>query len=115
VLPFSPGQFRETSVTDRPGNWGPLFDRLVDAAKAAGDLVILSGTDDGDDAAYSAANRTIIREAEALARATLDCRRLRLVAVTVWEGSAREGTDASGGFLALAMKAGFEERSVLTK
>ena len=38
VLPFSPRQFRETSVTDRPGDWGPFFDRLVEAAKVAGDL-----------------------------------------------------------------------------
>jgi hypothetical protein len=35
--------------------------------------------------------------------------------VIVWEGSAREGTDASGGLLTLAKQAGFEERSVLTQ
>ena len=114
VLPFPPNRFRETSVTDRPGNWGPVFDRLVAAAKAAGDLLILSNPGD-DDAAYAAANEVIIREAEALARATLDGTRLRLIAVIVWEGAARAGTDASGGLLTLAMKAGFEERSVLTK
>jgi hypothetical protein len=115
VLPFPPRRFRETSVTDRPGDWGPVFDRLVAAAEAAGDLVILSSTGDGDDAAYAAANQAIIREAEALARATLDGTRFRLVVVIVWEGSTRAGTDASGGLLTLAMKAGFEERSVLTK
>jgi hypothetical protein len=50
----------------------------------------------GDDAAYTAANQAIIREAESLGRATLDSTRFRLVAVIVWEGSARAETDASG-------------------
>jgi hypothetical protein len=113
VLPFARNRFRETSVTDRPGNWGPLFDRLVAAAESAGDLVILSSTGD-DDAAYAAANEVIISEAESLARSTLGDTRLRLAAVIVWEGSARVGADASGGLLTLAKKAGFEERSVLT-
>ena len=115
VLPFAAKVFRETSVTDRPGNWGPVFDRLVAAAEAAGDLVILHSTGQGDDAAYAAANQAIIREAEALARATSESTPLRLVAVIVWEGSAREGTDASGGLRSLATQAGFEERSLLTR
>src|SRR5689334_16384562 len=38
VLPFPPERFRETSVVDRPGDWGSAFDRLVAAARAAGDL-----------------------------------------------------------------------------
>ncbi len=115
VLPFPPKRFRETSVTDRPGDWGPVFDRLVAAAEAAGDLVILHSTGDGDDAAYAAANQVIIREAETLARAISDGTPLRLVAVIVWEGSARAGTDASGGLRNLATQAGFEERSLLTR
>ena len=41
VLPFSTERFRETSVVDRPGNGGSFFDRIVAAAQAAGDLVIL--------------------------------------------------------------------------
>jgi hypothetical protein len=115
VLPFPAKRFRETSVTDRPGDWGPLFDRLITEAESAGDLVVLPGTGGNDDAAYAAANQTIVREAEALAQATSDARPYRLVAVIVWEGSAREGTDASGGLLTLAKQAGFEERSVPTQ
>jgi hypothetical protein len=114
VLPFPPERFRETSVTDRPGDWGPVFDRLVAEAEAAGDLVILESTDGGA-AAYAAANQRIIHEAEAVARSTSDGTPLRPVAVIVWEGSARTGTDASGELLSLAREAGFEERSVLTQ
>ena len=29
VLPFEPARFRETSVIDRPGDWGPAFDRII--------------------------------------------------------------------------------------
>jgi hypothetical protein len=114
VLPFPAKRFRETSVTDRPGEWGPLFDRLIASAEAAGDLVVLD-VEGNDDAAYAAANQAIISEAGTIARATSDGTPFRLVAVIVWEGSAREGTDASGGLLTLAKQAGFEERSVPTR
>ena len=115
VLPFSPKRFRETSVTDRPGDWGPLFDRLIAAAEAAGDLVVLDIAGGDDVAAYAAANKAIIHEAEALAQAASNTAPLRLVAVIVWEGSARVGSDASGELRNLAVQAGFEERSVLTR
>ena len=32
ILPFDPERFRETSVTDRPGDWRPLYERVVAAA-----------------------------------------------------------------------------------
>jgi hypothetical protein len=115
VLPFPPKRFRETSVADRPGDWGPVFDRLIGAAAAVGDLVILPPVNNDDDAAYAAANQALIREARALARAASEGIPLRCVAVIVWEGSARPGTDASGGFRSLATEAGFEERSLLTR
>ena len=38
VLPFAPEKFRETSVVDRPGDWGPLYDQQVAATAAAGDF-----------------------------------------------------------------------------
>ena len=34
VLPFAAERFRMTSVTDRPGDWGPMFDRMIAAADA---------------------------------------------------------------------------------
>jgi hypothetical protein len=60
VLPFDPAKFRDTSVTDRPGAWGPLYDRVVEAARRAGDLVVLEGAGEGG-AAYEAANWRILR------------------------------------------------------
>jgi hypothetical protein len=114
VLPFGPERFRGTSVTDRPGDWGPVFDRLIATAEAAGDLVVLNGGDD-DDKAYAAANEAIIREAQRLALAEGAGSPTRLLAAIVWEGTARAGSDATDDFRRLAQQAGFEERTVLTR
>jgi len=67
VLPFHPQRFRVTSVTDRPGNWGVLYDRVVEEAQRKGELVILGCEDES--AAYTAVNHAILDEAERLARA----------------------------------------------
>ena len=32
LLPSSPAVFRSSSVTDRPGNWGELYDRILKKA-----------------------------------------------------------------------------------
>ena len=111
VLPFPPERFRETSVLDRPGAWGPVFDRLIAAASASNDLIVLNGTTGDDETAYAAANEAIVREALALSKVGVPLRRL---AVVVWEGSARSGSDATESFRRSTKAAGFEERSVAT-
>jgi hypothetical protein len=113
VLPFSPRRFRLTSVVDRPGEWGPLFRKLIRKARHADDLVILHNDAEGGDSAYEDANRAIIREAEALVRMSGTGK--RLIAVAVWEGAPRGGDDATQHFLDLAAKAGFELRSISTQ
>jgi hypothetical protein len=93
ILPFNRERFRETSVVDRPGDWGNLYDRIVNAVEANGDLVTLSFNSD-DANAYSAANIAILGEATDL------CRQLRLetVAVLVWDGSPRGKEDLTQSF-----------------
>jgi hypothetical protein len=114
VLPFRPQRFRETSVVDRPGDWGPVFDRLIAYAMTAGDLIVRTDDVGNDDAAYAAANVAIIQDAQELARASEGVL-YRLLAMLVWEGSARAGTDSTEGFESLALEAGFTERYVLTR
>jgi hypothetical protein len=100
VLPFGVARFRTTSVVDRPGNelWGWLFDDLVAAARAAGDLIVLSARGRSDQQAFEAANERIIAEAIALAGRG---RRTRAVAgVAVWEGTSRGDGDATEAFVA---------------
>ena len=109
VLPFAPERFRATSVTDRPGDWGPLFDRIIREVPAKGDLVVL-GLDDGDDATYAAANEAILNEAETLAGGEPS----QIVAIIVWEGRSRGEGDLTEGFATLARARGHPVREVLT-
>jgi hypothetical protein len=92
ILPFERTRFRKTSVTDRPGEWGPLYDQVLDQVEAAGDLVILqSGS---DDEAYSAANRAILDEAVDLAKAVHQ----PATAVLIWDGVSRGDHDLTEEF-----------------
>ena len=101
VLPFAPERFRETSVTDRPGDWGPLFDRIIGEAAAAGDVVML-GLDEGDDATYAAANEAILNEAERLAGAGPS----DAIAIIAWEGGSRGEGDLTEAFASSARPRG---------
>ena len=114
VLPFAPKQFREKSVVDCPGKWGPAFDRAVAAASATGDLVVLYESPADSRRAFAPANRVIIREARHLASTLSPGSPRRLTAVVVWEGQARNGSDATEAFRTAATEAGFELRMVLT-
>ena len=109
VLPFAPERFRETSVTDRPGDWGPLFDRIIGEVRAKGDLVVL-GLDEGDDATYAAANEAILNEAETLAGGEPS----QVVAIIVWEGALARRGRSDRGFATLARARGHPVREVLT-
>jgi hypothetical protein len=109
VLPFAPERFRATSVTDRPGDWGPLFDRIIGAVRAKGDVVVL-GLDEGDDATYAAANEAILNEAAAPAGGEP----AEVVAVIVWEGHSRGEGDLTEAFATLARARGHPVRAVLT-
>lgn len=107
VLPFAPCVFKDISVSDRPGNWGERFDRLVAAARGRGDIVEL-GLEAGDENAFAAANDQIIL----IASTSGSYRRLAFV---VWEGRSHGRSDATADFLSKALSCGFEERHVLTK
>ncbi len=110
ILPFAAEKFRATSVTDRPGDWGGVFDRMIFDVGRNDDVVTLNAGE--GDAAYSAANEAIVREALALCRA--DTPAARPLAVIVNEGASRGQGDATEEFRALAEAAGFESRAVRT-
>lgn len=108
VLPFERPRFRETSVTDRPGDWGPLFDEVLDAVEAAGDLVVLRAG--SDDEAYALANRAILDESLALAKTAHQPVR----AVLVWDGKSRGDHDLTEDFGVEARKRGMPVTDVPT-
>ena len=105
VLPFGRERFKETSVTDRPGEWGSVFDAVLNQVEAAGDLVAHE-YEDGD-AAYQTANRDILDNAQALGQATGQT----VEAVLIWDGS-RGKDDLTEHFGAEAGERGMRVRSI---
>jgi hypothetical protein len=93
VLPFDRHRFRGTSVTDRPGDWGAAYDRVLAELDPSGDVVTLEGLDEGDQA-YAAANRVVLQEAIALA----DRSNNAALAVLVWDGAPRDRDDLTAAF-----------------
>jgi hypothetical protein len=67
VLAGERDAFRAGSVVDRGAEWGPRFDRAVDEAGRAGDLVIVRDLPAGDEG-YLAANQAILDEALGIAQ-----------------------------------------------
>lgn len=101
VLPFEPARFRETSVVDRPGDWGPLFDRILADAGVEGGVIVLENPGDSH-SAYAAVNRAIldeaIREAGPPASASDPGVGGDVLAVIVWDGAPRGADDLTAGF-----------------
>ena len=108
ILPFDLEHFRETSVVDRPGDWGPLFDETMLQLQAVGDVLILD--ESLDDNGYAAVGEAVLAEAERIARENGD----RLVAMVVWDGRPRPGVDLTARFRESAGRRGFEIVDVLT-
>jgi hypothetical protein len=107
VLPYAPEDFRRTSVEDRPGDWGAIYDPIIAAAERTGDLIVLPGRV-GDESAFKAATRAIVYEASAVVAPG------PRLAIIVWEGQPREGSDATEDFRQLAIGEGFAQRTILT-
>jgi hypothetical protein len=93
VLPFDSAQFRASSVIDRPGDWGPVFDSVIADVRAKHELVTLSG-ERPDEAAYAAANVRILDEAVWLGAAE----QADVLAMLVWEGASRGDDDLTAAF-----------------
>lgn len=109
VLPSLQEKFRTTSVTDRPGEWGPVYDQVLAELAPTRDIVVLGERTDGDEA-YLAANHAILDEAARLARDSKG----DVVAVLVWEGAPRSGDDITAAFGDEARKRGWRVEQVLT-
>lgn len=107
VLPFARARFRDASVADRPGGFGPLFDRVLDVVEASGDLVLLEGERAPGDS-YRACNEVILEEAAALAEPESP------IAVVVWDGRSAGPDDNTDAFASAARGRGWTVVEVLT-
>jgi len=92
VLPFGREKFRTTSVTDRPGDWGALYDKQLNDVEKSGDLLVVH--EKSDDKAYAEANHAIVDKALSLGQELQD----RVTAVLVWDGKSRGEGDLTEEF-----------------
>lgn len=109
VLPFEPGRFRETSVVDRPGDWGVIYDQVINEVKANGDLIVLDKTEQDDP--YAATNKVILNEAIALAGQTQE----PVGTLLIWDGASRGKEDFTESFGTESRKLGLPVFEILTK
>ena len=108
VLPFGRKKFRETSVVDRPGEWGRLYDAVLDEVEAKGDLVVIE-VEKADDP-YSATNRAILDDAIARGQAATE----PVAAGLLWDGTSRGDKDYTDQFGAEARKRGLKVLEIPT-
>lgn len=92
LLPSPPEEFRKSSVTDRPGNWGELYDNVLKTAKV--EILKLPDGDEG----YLQTNLKLLDRAEALARE----HDTSTAALVIWNKQSRGPDDVTAHFLAEA-------------
>lgn len=108
ILPFGIAKFRSSSVTDRPGDWGSLYDAALKGAKAEGNLVIIRPRSGKNP--YAEVNHRIISEAILLANEL----KHPVAAVRVWEGRPRGNDDFTEEFGKYALTKGIPVKEILT-
>jgi len=89
LLPSSPEEFRKSSVTDRPGDWGTLYDNVLKTAKI--EVLTLPEGQEG----YLQTNLKLLDRAEALARE----RHTSTAALVIWNEQSRGSDDVTAHFL----------------
>lgn len=106
VLPFDAETFRSSSVTDRPGNWGKLFDTVYKELNAGPNVIILNyGKDDND--AYEKTNFDILNTADLIFEKLKETGDRKKVAVIIWEGAPKDSNDTTDHFRKEAEKRGY--------
>jgi hypothetical protein len=116
ILPFGRALFRETSVTDRPGEWGGRYDAICDALAKTGDLEELGYLPEGE-RTYAETNLRIVERAVEYggSEATTNGAALpNAIALLVWEGTSRGPDDMTAHFGEVAVEHGLAVEYVLT-
>lgn len=123
ILPSEPEAFRQSSVIDRPGSWGGIFDKIYRQLKHSGDVSVMK-TEAKDDELYLEANDKILDQAVSLAAEHNKNSRSSAVfvkpdndvlVVIVWEGNTRGENDITADFANKGRQRGFEVVEVMTK
>jgi hypothetical protein len=107
VLPFDRQKFRAESVTDRPGDWGLLYDQALHEVDEQDLLVIQPSS---DDKAYADVNHAIVDQALSVGQQFS----LPVVAALVWDGKSRGEGDLTEEFAVYARNKGVPVVEVMT-
>ena len=109
ILPYARSLFRETSVVDRPGDWGERYDNILNQVESHGDVIIL-GCEQSDPDAYERTNAAIVDEALQIAQHE----GMVAQALVVWNGKSRGSTDLTAHFVDHAREKGMPILDVRT-
>lgn len=109
ILPFEREKFRKTSVIDRPGDWGKLFDEICDEVESEGNLIVLRQEKD-EKTAYATVTDKILELAEDLRK-----KNEAVKAVVVWEGTAKKKDDETAAFAEKARLRKIDVEEVITR
>ncbi|MFZ0705593.1 MAG: hypothetical protein WAM71_08330 [Candidatus Korobacteraceae bacterium] len=104
LLPSSPEKFRETSVADRPGDWGAIYDEILRQSN-----VEVHEVPDGQEG-YLEVNRRLLDKAQALA-AELGA---SVAALVIWNQQSRGDDDVTAHFKDEAEQRGFTVAEIPT-
>lgn len=108
VLPFDCQTFRATSVVDRPGNWGSIFDDALQIAKND-DLLTILNLPSGHDSTYTTTNDYVL---DIVSSAGVFSNKLVIVG---WEGNPKlSGPDVTDHLRRKAILSGYQQTVVNT-
>lgn len=96
LLPSAPEEFRLSSVTDRPGVWGAIYDEILQVAEV--DVLTLPSGQEG----YLAVNDRLLDKAQAVAGDL----GTSVTALIIWNQQSRGDGDVTGHFLGQAKQRG---------
>jgi len=100
ILAADRNRFREGSVSDRPGNWSVVYDRIMDEVEAKGDLHVIGASMDQD--AFTHVNTRILDEAGRISSETKE----PLQSIVLWNGKSRGDGDLTEAFAIEATRRG---------
>jgi hypothetical protein len=116
VLPGDAASFRASSVVDgltgerQDGyEWGAIFDRILEAVKEKGDLIICENEAVGHES-YLAANLAILDHSARLAAPTEE----EILATVVWNLASRGSDDVTAAFRDEAVRRGIRIEEIST-
>jgi hypothetical protein len=118
ILPEPRRKFRKTSVVDRPGDWGEVFDRQMDLAEREGAVHRMKPVTNSNNAGYISALKVILDQAAGCAIHTPKGEAAdvpgRVTALVVWDGQSWGEQDVTAAFLQQARDCSLSVREVIT-